>query len=143
VANIDPAAAKAEWHAYGVRCVYFTFSSFAGMTPAAYELKHPYSVYTADDMGGNYNAWAPTSYGYNGCTGEPPPVPSPVADNRKGALRFLADSVAYNREETDMTEETLSLQRQTLAWRVLNMKQSTGNVTAVRDALDKAGAPKP
>jgi hypothetical protein len=145
VANIDPTDAKAEWHAYGIKCVVFTYGAFTGMTPNSYDLKHPYSVYTADDMNGNYAAWSATSYGYQGCIDEPPP-PAPVVDiaaNRRHALADLKASVDYYRSSGRLTEEGISINRQALAWRVLNTSQSGGNMRALRDTLDEAGAPKP
>jgi hypothetical protein len=75
-------------------------------------------------------------------TSTPPPDPSPVAANRGAALRFLADSIAYWRDK-HLAEETLQRQRQTLAWRLLNMPETRANQIALRDALDKAGAPRP
>lgn len=58
---------KDMWHAYGVECVFPTFGSYGGRTPQDYDLKAPYSIYTADDCGQNYQAWRPTSTGYIGC----------------------------------------------------------------------------
>lgn len=63
----NPEACAAEWHAYGISCVYFTYGSFGGMKPGDFDLTAPYSVYTGDDMGGNYAAWSPRAFGYEGC----------------------------------------------------------------------------
>jgi hypothetical protein len=72
-----------------------------------------------------------------------PPEPSAtVSVNRAAALRFLADSIAYWRD-VRLAEETLQRQRQTLAWRVLNMPETRANQIALRNALDEAGAPRP
>jgi hypothetical protein len=56
-----------QWHAYGVKCVFPTFATYGGMRPADYQLVAPYSLYTGDDMGGDYAAWRPTAHGYQGC----------------------------------------------------------------------------
>jgi len=56
-----------QWHAYGIDCVYPTFSSWGGDTPGDFPLNAPYGVYTGDDMGGNYAAWSPREFSYQGC----------------------------------------------------------------------------
>lgn len=66
-----PAACKVHAHACGVRCVYFTYGSYGGVRPAAFNLTAPYSVYTADDCGGAYAAWRPTGAGFKACIEEP------------------------------------------------------------------------
>jgi hypothetical protein len=72
----DPIPVRDLWHAYGVKCVYPTFASYGGSTPKDYPLQAPYSIYTGDDCGGNYQAWKPTSTGYVGCVQTPvPPKP--------------------------------------------------------------------
>lgn len=63
----EPDWAIEQWHAYGIECVYLTFASYGGMTPGSYDLNAPYSIYTADDCGGNYAAWSPTAFSYEGC----------------------------------------------------------------------------
>lgn len=69
---------KQEWHDYGVQCVFPTYASYGGRKPSDYILKAPYSIYTADDCGLNYDAWKPTSSGYIGCVQiEPEPEPEP------------------------------------------------------------------
>jgi hypothetical protein len=55
------------WHDVGVRCVYFTYASYGGRTPADYDLRAPYSIYTADDCLGAYDPWRPTSSDFDGC----------------------------------------------------------------------------
>jgi hypothetical protein len=74
---------KYEWHRLGVRCVYFTFGSYADMEPIDFDLKAPYSIYTADDCGYDYAAWSPTSTGYEGCVEQPGPVPPDGDDMEK------------------------------------------------------------
>lgn len=73
----------------------------------------------------------------------PPPATSPIAENRQVALDHLADSVAYWRNDADLTEQAVARQRQTIAWRVLNVKQTTFNVDTLNQILDQMGAPKP
>lgn len=63
----DTVVVRDQWWAYGVKCVYPTFGTFGGMQPADYVLNAPFSLYTADDCGGNYQRWAPTQASYNGC----------------------------------------------------------------------------
>lgn len=46
------------WHAYGVECCVLTFGSYRGSTPHDYDMLTPFGVFTADDCGGNYAAWA-------------------------------------------------------------------------------------
>jgi hypothetical protein len=55
------------WHGYGIKCVFPTFGTYGGSTPGDYSLNAPYSLYTADDCGGNYAAWSPTAHSYVGC----------------------------------------------------------------------------
>jgi hypothetical protein len=71
------------WHAYGVECVFPTFGSYGGRTPQDYDLKAPYSIYTADDCGLNYQAWKPTSTGYIGC--------EPKKENKVAGVRTEID----------------------------------------------------
>ena len=56
-----------QWHAYGIDCVFPTYSSWGGATPGMYPLNAPYGLYTADDCGGNYAAWSPREHSYQGC----------------------------------------------------------------------------
>lgn len=78
----DPSANRDLWQAYGVDCAFPTFGTFGAMRPADYVLKAPYSLYTADDCGGDYAAWSPTGYGYDGCVHAPdPPDPEPPDGN--------------------------------------------------------------
>ena len=55
-----------QWHDYGVRCVFPTFGTW-DWGPNDYTLQAPYSLYTADDCGGDYGVWSPRSTGYQGC----------------------------------------------------------------------------
>lgn len=66
-AATDPAGCKEHAHDCGFRCVYFTFGTYATQAPATYKLQAPYSLYTADDCGGDYGAWTPTSEGFTAC----------------------------------------------------------------------------
>ena len=45
------------WQARNVRCVVCTFGSYNGV-PADYDRLSPYGVYTADDMGTDYELWS-------------------------------------------------------------------------------------
>lgn len=72
----------------------------------------------------------------------PQPPASPIADNRMAALAYLASSVSYWRN-TGLAEETLQRQRQTLAWRVLNVPQTGANLRTLEAVLNQMGAPKP
>ena len=69
-----------QWHAYGVNCCFFTFGTYSGWKPTDYRLVAPYSLYTADDCGGNYMAWQPTGFGYMGCVEQPAPIPPDGGD---------------------------------------------------------------
>ncbi len=74
----------------------------------------------------------------------PPPKPGTnvdVSGNRAAALERLAASIADWRA-SGLTEESISLQRQTLAWRVLNTAESGPRMRALRAALDLAQAPQ-
>jgi len=71
-----------------------------------------------------------------------PVVVNPTGANRLAALDLLRGSVDYWRVN-NLDEWAIQRQRQTLAWRVLNVIQSGANLDAIRAALDKAGAPKP
>ena len=54
-----PEACRLKWHAYGVECVVYTFGSYRSQQPTLYDRLTPYGVYTADDCGNNFQAWAP------------------------------------------------------------------------------------
>lgn len=58
-AGKNPAACKAQWQAYGMKCVALTFGSYGGIDPNTFDRLSPYGVYTADDCAGNFQAWAP------------------------------------------------------------------------------------
>jgi hypothetical protein len=67
---------REQWHGYGVDCCFYTFGTYSGWWPEEYDLQAPYSLYTADDCGGNYAAWSPTDFGYVGCVESvAPPTP--------------------------------------------------------------------
>jgi hypothetical protein len=73
----------------------------------------------------------------------PPPKPGTNVDvsrNRAAALERLGASIAGWRA-SGLTEESISLQRQTLAWRVLNTGESGPRLRALRAALDLVQAP--
>jgi hypothetical protein len=55
----DPEACRAQWFAYGVKCVVDTYGAYGGQTPGLYPRLTPYGVYAADDTADNYQAWAP------------------------------------------------------------------------------------
>jgi hypothetical protein len=80
--------------------------------------------------------------------GFPNPLPSRPAlavdggGNRAAALEYLEKSIAEWRAN-GLPEESLSLQRQTLAWRTLNTLSSRANMLALRTALDRVHAPRP
>jgi hypothetical protein len=65
------------------------------------------------------------------------------AANRRAALAYLKQSVDYYRSSGKLTEAGIAINRQALAWRVLNTSQTGVNMRALRDLLDGAGAPKP
>ena len=71
-AKYDPYEVKALWHSRGVQCVFFTFGTYGGMQPQDFPLQAPYSLYTGDDCGNNFQPWKPTSTGYEGCIETPP-----------------------------------------------------------------------
>lgn len=72
-----------------------------------------------------------------------PLVTSPITENRAAALGYLQASIAYWRNTGTISEATLQQQRQTLAWRVLNMPQTRTAQESVRNLLDNLGAPRP
>jgi len=73
-----------------------------------------------------------------------PPEPSVnVAANRLEELRLAKETVDYYRSSGRLTEAGIEINRQALAWRVLMTSQTGGNMRAIRDVLDAAGAPKP
>lgn len=53
-----PDDCRDQWHIRGINCVVLTFGSFQEQNPSDYKRISPYGVYTADDCGGNYKAWA-------------------------------------------------------------------------------------
>jgi hypothetical protein len=53
------ATIRMNWYAAGAVCVAITYGSYAGMRPADFERLTPYGVYTADDCGNDFQAWAP------------------------------------------------------------------------------------
>lgn len=72
---------------------------------------------------------------------EPQPDVSPAA-NRVEAMRLCDEAVELWRSE-GLREDVIDIQRLTLAWRVLNMKQVGAHMRSLRDVLDAAEAPKP
>lgn len=70
------------------------------------------------------------------------PAPVDSATNREAAQRLLAHSVQHWRA-SGLSEVKIAVQRQTLAWRCLNVTQSGTNLRALKAALDAAGAPRP
>ena len=53
-----PDDCRDQWHICGINCVVLTFGSFREQKASDYNRLTPYGVYTADDCGGNYEAWA-------------------------------------------------------------------------------------
>ena len=49
---------RMNWWAAGAQCVVITYGSYRGMTAAQFDRLCPYGVYTADDCGNNFAAWA-------------------------------------------------------------------------------------
>ena len=45
------------WWNAGVTCVVITYGTYRGMQPTQFPRLDPYGIYTADDCGGNYQAW--------------------------------------------------------------------------------------
>ena len=78
IAAKDPLGCRERaWNA-GCERVYLTFGSYREQHPGLYRLQEPYSVYTGDDCGNDYQAWSPTSSGYQATrqvTPNPPPRP--------------------------------------------------------------------
>jgi len=74
------------WHAYGVDCVYLTFASYGGCTPSDFDLNAPYSIYTADDCGGNYAAWSPRRNSFEGCVDSGGGTPMPAIGSQDGIV---------------------------------------------------------
>lgn len=108
VGRTDVIAMRDLWHAYGVDCVFPTYGSFGGSKPSDYELKSPYSVYTADDCGQNYAAWSPVAGTYNGCKDIEPEPEEKVAGVKtevdKAWTFFQAASVPDKWEEQNQGE---------------------------------------
>jgi hypothetical protein len=73
----DPLACRQQWNAYGCPCVVLTYGTFGGQGPELYDLLTPYGLYTADDCGGNYAAWAPEGSA-DPCAGSTPVPPEPT-----------------------------------------------------------------
>jgi hypothetical protein len=74
----------------------------------------------------------------------PPPTPVvDVAGNRNIMLERAAETIGYWRNVQNLDEDVLQRQRQTLAWRVLNVTQTGQNLRSIQAALDAAGAPRP
>ena len=96
------------WQAYGVKCVFPTFGTYSGWTPETYPLQAPYSLYTADDCGNEFERWSPTSIGYRGCV-ETPPVPPDGGDMQKIGSQHGVTS-AMNRLRTLDPAGTLLVQ---------------------------------
>jgi hypothetical protein len=75
-----------------------------------------------------------------------PPSTSAVAvapeGNRAAAVEYLERSIEEWRAN-GLPDESLALQRQTLAWRTLNTLSSRANMTALRETLDRVHAPRP
>jgi len=59
LANVDAdePSVRELWQAYGVSCVVMTYGSYGGSVPGDYSGGAPFGVYTADDCGGDYQAW--------------------------------------------------------------------------------------
>jgi hypothetical protein len=64
---------RANWWAYGIRCVVITYGSYGGMQAVDFERLSPYGVYTSDDCGNNFMPWA--SLGEVDPCSSPPPEP--------------------------------------------------------------------
>lgn len=104
---MDVNAVRELWHRYGVRCVYMTYATYGGMTPEAYPLQAPYSLYTGDDCGNVFDRWKPTSTGWNGCVEDVlPPVPPDGGDMEKIGKQHGV-TAAVNRLRTLDPEGTL------------------------------------
>jgi hypothetical protein len=80
----DPEGCK--WHAHecGIDCVYFTFGSYGGVKPSLFDLASPYSVFTGDDCGGDYEAWSPTRAGFEACASSAPAPASGLIGSQDG-----------------------------------------------------------
>jgi hypothetical protein len=75
----NPEACRQEWHAYGIECVVFTFGSYHDMMPDDFDLLSPYGVYTADDCGGDFQAWASRGT-HNPCLSDTPEPPEDLVE---------------------------------------------------------------
>lgn len=105
------AECKAEWHRVGVRCVYLTFGVYGGATPAAYDLKAPYSLYPGDGLMASYSleTWAPTSDGFKGCVEvAPPAAPPTTAETRRAIAAAAADWEEGQTAATPLTRITVA-----------------------------------
>ena len=80
----DPAGCKRWAHSRGCRCVYFTFGTYGGMKPGDFDLKAPYSLFTADAAGSAYSLWSPTSSGFQACEEETVSTPWYRSPYKKG-----------------------------------------------------------
>lgn len=103
---------EAWWNA-GIKCVYMTFGTYAGAhgrpTPGWYDLKAPYSLYTADDVQGgpaNYDLWSPTSSGWKACNEEVLPMPPPADPVPAGAYDDVAKLQTDNIKRPDGKDAT-------------------------------------
>ena len=118
--SYDLTALKEQWHARGVRCVYFTFGTYAGMKPGDFKLQAPYSLFTGDAIGaGAYALWSPTSSGYEGCEEEPlmewyeKPYPKgpPVGPDELPRALYPPDAAAKGKTPSLPGDDVLAMKR--------------------------------
>jgi hypothetical protein len=67
--DYDSKDVRQIWWDHGVNCVYITYGTYGGDTPASYPLQAPYSLFPGDKIMANYTVplWAPTSTGWVAC----------------------------------------------------------------------------
>jgi hypothetical protein len=72
----NPIPTRDKWWSHGIKCVYMTFGTYAGMKPSDFKLQAPYSLFPGDGIMANLTApqWAPTSSGWLACK---PTTPTP------------------------------------------------------------------
>lgn len=128
-----PDDCRHQWQLRGVRCVVFTFGSYAGMRPEQFDRLSPYGVYTGDDCGGNYEAWRPLGI-CDPCVHPPSPEEDfvePISDQQALDSHKTASQAAISAYADPKPKG-----RNTIIWRIANANDASWN--ACRDAVLKA-----
>jgi hypothetical protein len=147
----DPYACRWAWWNAGVRCVVFTFGTYWNQPPSTYDRLSPYGLYTADNVGNDFQAWASLGV-HQPCQDlptEPPPPPdqgggwkvAPINDTEaREAITYAARASIQNYEDDKPKG------RVTVCKRIAQLDNTDPKWNSCRDkvvkALDDAGVPK-